>query len=86
MNARRHILLAVLAVTLTGLLGANAAREVSPAPGATQNENEFWLKTKLPEDLLAGRLNVTTMAKSSSTAPLPKRAPRKGARTAQLLR
>ena len=85
MNARRHIVLAFLAVALTGLLGANVARDVSPGGGSEQSENAFWLKTKLPEDLLAGRLNVTTVAKTRRMF-LPHRSPRKRARTAHLLR
>ncbi|MDJ0512149.1 MAG: hypothetical protein QNJ62_01750 [Methyloceanibacter sp.] len=85
MNARRPVIIAVLAVALTGLLGANAAKDVSPEKGGEQRENAFWIKTKLPEDLLAGRLNVTSVAKTPRM-PLPKRSPRKRNRTALLVR
>ncbi|WP_141701265.1 hypothetical protein [Methyloceanibacter methanicus] len=76
----------VLAVTLTGLLGATAAKDLAPGSGAEQSENEFWIKTKLADDLLAGRLNVTNVAKSPAGIPVPVRSPRKRARTAQLTR
>lgn len=80
-------MMAVLAVTLTGLLGTNAAKQVSLGSGAEQSENAFWLKTKLPDDLLAGRLNVTNVAKSpAGIARPPKRPSRKRERTAQLIR
>ncbi|MEM9591950.1 MAG: hypothetical protein AAF967_11505 [Pseudomonadota bacterium] len=85
MNAFRHITLAVLAVTLTGLLGANAAKDVSPESGSNQQENTFWIKTKIPDELLAGRLNVTTVAKTPRMT-LPNRSPRKRNRTALLVR
>lgn len=66
MSVRRHILVAVSAVAVSaiavaGLFGANTAQTVS---GTEQQDNAFWIKTKLPEELLAGRLNVTTVAKS----------------------
>lgn len=79
--------MAVLAVTVTGLLGANAAKQVAPGSGDEQSDNAFWIKTKLPEDLLAGRLNVTTVKKSPSQVLLPaKPRRRKKERTAQLMR
>ncbi|ODR94673.1 hypothetical protein AUC70_08650 [Methyloceanibacter stevinii] len=79
--------MAVLAITVTGLLGTNAAKQVAPGSSAEQFDNAFWIKTKLPDDLLAGRLNVTTVAKSTAGIPLPtKPRHRKKARTAQLLR
>lgn len=62
--------MAVSVITVTGLFGANTAQTVS---GTEQQDNAFWIKTKLPEELLAGRLNVTTMAKSPATeAPVVK--------------
>ena len=87
MSVSRHITMAVLAVTVTGLLGTNAAKHASPGSGAEQYDNAFWIKTKLPDDLLAGRLNVTSVAKSpSKVGAVPKKRLRKKARTAQLLR
>jgi hypothetical protein len=84
MSVSRHITMAVLAVTVTGWLGTNAAK---PGSGADQYDNAFWIKTKLPDDLLAGRLNVTSVAKSpSKVGAVPKKRLRKKARTAQLLR
>jgi hypothetical protein len=80
MSLFRHITLAILAVALTGFLGANLPKDVSPGPRAEQRENAFWIKTKLPVDLLAGRLNVTTVAKSRAQLPRISR------RTAQLQR
>ncbi|BAQ17941.1 hypothetical protein [Methyloceanibacter caenitepidi] len=79
--------MAVLAVTVTGLLGTNAAKRVSPGSGAEQFDNAFWITTKLPDDLLAGRLNVTTIVKSPARILLPSKThPRKKARAAQVPR
>ena len=86
MSKRQHIMVGVLAVTLAGLIGATAAKDLAPGSLAEQSENAFWIKTKLSDELLAGRLSVTNVAKSPARIPLPARSPRKAARTAQLTR
>lgn len=84
MNMHRPIVVCVVAVSLAACLGANAARNL--VPGSDQGDNAFWVQTKLSDELLASRLNVTNVPKASSGVPLPMRAPREIARTAQLTR
>lgn len=86
MNKRRHMIVGVLAVTLTSLVGATTAKDLAPGAGSEQSENAFWINTKLSDELLAGRLDVTNILKSPARVPLPTRSPRKAARTAQLTR
>ena len=81
MNTRRHIAVCVMAVSFVTCLGANAYRHVAPEPDET--DNAFWIQTKLSNELLASRLNVTNVPKAIARMPLPERAPR---RTAQLTR
>ena len=85
MNAVRQIMLTVLGITLAGFFSANVAKDVSPGSGSRELENAFWLTTQVPDELLAGRLNVTNVAKTSRM-PLPTRSPRRHERTAQLMR
>jgi hypothetical protein len=80
MNLVRHIVLAISAIALTGFLADSLGKDVSRGASAEQRESAFWIKTKLPDDLLSGRLNVTTVAKSRIHRP------GKSTRTAQLQR
>ena len=75
-----------LAVTLAGLVGATTAKDLAPGSGSEQSDNAFWINTKLSDELLAGRLNVTSIPKSPARSPLPTGSSRKAPRTAQLTR
>ncbi|WP_324353629.1 hypothetical protein [Methyloceanibacter sp.] len=78
MNTRRHIVVCIMAVSLVACLGANAARNVVRAPD--ESDNAFWIQTKLSDELLASRLNVTNVPKALARMPGPDRTPRKTAR------
>lgn len=80
MNTRGQILVCVLAVSTVACLGAGAARNLVPAPD--ESDSAFWLETKLSDELLASRLNVTNVPKVFMRVPLPERTPR---RTVQLM-
>lgn len=77
MNKRRHIMVGVLAVTLAGLVGATTAKDLALGSESEQSENAFWINTKLSDELLAGRLNVTNLPKLPAPIPIPTRSPLK---------
>ena len=60
-------MLCVLAFALIATMGATATKDV--APRGDEDESAFWLKTKLADELLASRLNVTNIPKLQAKVP-----------------